>query len=94
MAKDRIERDQVAGKLVETARGAEDPIRAMAEMMADFVMEAEPISTTVTPRGKLTLTKSYFFRSAVSPTFGKTWGFGVFSVSRRRAPGSELNLHG
>ena len=41
MAKDRIERDALAGKLVETARNAEDPIRAMAEMMADFVMEAE-----------------------------------------------------
>ena len=41
MAKDRIERDELAGKLLETARVAEDPLRAMAEMMADFVMEAE-----------------------------------------------------
>lgn len=46
MAKDRIERDQLAGKLVETARDAEDPIRAMAEMMADFVMEAEATEKT------------------------------------------------
>ncbi len=41
MAKDRIERDELAGKLLETASVAEDPLRAMAEMMADFVMEAE-----------------------------------------------------
>ena len=41
MAKDRIERDELAGKLMETASVAEDPLRAMAEMMADFVMEAE-----------------------------------------------------
>jgi len=41
MAKDRIERDELASKLVETAATAEDPLRAMAEMIADFVMEAE-----------------------------------------------------
>ena len=41
MAKDRIERDELANKLVELAGGAEDPIRAMAEMITDFVMEAE-----------------------------------------------------
>jgi len=41
MAKDRIERDELAGRLMETASVAEDPLRAMAEMMADFVMEAE-----------------------------------------------------
>lgn len=41
MAKDRIERDELANKLVELASKAEDPIRAMAEMITDFVMEAE-----------------------------------------------------
>src|SRR5580704_11417885 len=41
MAKDRIERDELASKLIETASGAEDPLRAMAELLTDFVMEAE-----------------------------------------------------
>ena len=41
MAKDRIERDELASKLVTTAECAEDPLRAMAEIIADFVMEAE-----------------------------------------------------
>jgi transposase-like protein len=41
MAKDRIDRNELADKLVETASSAEDPLRAMAEMIADFVMEAE-----------------------------------------------------
>ncbi len=41
MAKDRIDRDELASKLMETATSAEDPLRAMAEMIADFVMEAE-----------------------------------------------------
>ncbi len=41
MAKDRIDRDELADKLVEAAGNAEDPIRAMAEMITDFVMEAE-----------------------------------------------------
>lgn len=41
MAKDRIDRAELAGKLVESATNAEDPLRAMAEMIADFVMEAE-----------------------------------------------------
>lgn len=41
MAKDRIDRDELADKLVEAAGKAEDPIRAMAEMITDFVMEAE-----------------------------------------------------
>ena len=40
MAKDRIARDELASKLIETARGAEDPLRAMAEL-SDFVMEPE-----------------------------------------------------
>ena len=31
----------MADKLVETATAAEDPLRAMAEMIADFVMEAQ-----------------------------------------------------
>lgn len=41
MAKDRIDRNELADKLVETASGAEDPMRAMAEMVLDFLMEAE-----------------------------------------------------
>ncbi len=41
MAKDRIDRNELADKLMETATGSEDPLRAMAEMLADFVMEAE-----------------------------------------------------
>src|SRR5215210_5920393 len=41
MAKDRIDRDELADKLVETAKAAEDPVRAMAEMVLDFLMEAE-----------------------------------------------------
>ena len=41
MAKDRIDRDELANKLVEMASSAEDPLRGMAEMIADFVMEAE-----------------------------------------------------
>lgn len=41
MAKDRIDRRELADKLIESATSAEDPIRAMAEMIADFVMEAE-----------------------------------------------------
>jgi transposase-like protein len=41
MAKDRIERDELASKLTETASSAEDPLRAMAELLTDFVMEAE-----------------------------------------------------
>jgi len=41
MAKDRIDRNELPDKLVETASSAEDPLRAMAEMIADFVMEAE-----------------------------------------------------
>jgi putative transposase len=41
MGKDRIERDELASKLVATAERAEDPLRAMAEMIADFVMEGE-----------------------------------------------------
>ena len=41
MAKDRIDRDELASKLMETAASAEDPLRAMAELMTDFLMEAE-----------------------------------------------------
>ncbi|MBX9602482.1 MAG: IS256 family transposase [Bryobacteraceae bacterium] len=41
MAKDRIDRAELADKLVESATSAEDPLRAMAEMIADFMMEAE-----------------------------------------------------
>lgn len=41
MAKDRIDRNELADKLIETVTGSEDPLCAMAEMLADFVMEAE-----------------------------------------------------
>lgn len=41
MAKDRIDRNELADKLVESASAAEDPVRAMAEMVLDFLMEAE-----------------------------------------------------
>ena len=41
MAKDRIDRDELASKLIETATSAEDPLRAMAELITDFLMEAE-----------------------------------------------------
>lgn len=41
MAKYRIERDELASKLMETAGSAEDPLRAMAELLTDFVMESE-----------------------------------------------------
>jgi transposase-like protein len=41
MAKDRIDRDEPASKLMETSSSAEDPLRAMAELLTDFVMEAE-----------------------------------------------------
>jgi hypothetical protein len=41
MAKDRIDRDELTSKLMETSSIAEDPLRAMAEMIAQFVMEAE-----------------------------------------------------
>lgn len=41
MAKDRIDRDELANKLVAMTGSAEDPLRAMAEMVADFWMEAE-----------------------------------------------------
>jgi len=41
MAKDRIDRDELASKLIETASSAEDPLRAMAELITDFLMEAE-----------------------------------------------------
>lgn len=41
MAKDRIDRTELADKLVESAQSAEDPLRRIAEMITDFVMEAE-----------------------------------------------------
>jgi len=41
MAKDRINRGELADKLLESATSAEDPLRVMAEMIADFVMEAK-----------------------------------------------------
>jgi putative transposase len=41
MAKDRINRSELADKLVESAQSAEDPLRRMAEMILDFAMEEE-----------------------------------------------------
>jgi len=41
MAKDRIDRAELADKLLEGVTSAEDPLRAMAERIADFMMEAE-----------------------------------------------------
>lgn len=41
MAKDRIDRSELADKLMENVQGTENPLRRMAEMIADFVMEAE-----------------------------------------------------
>lgn len=41
MAKDRIDRDELASKLIETASSADDPLRTMAELITDFLMEAE-----------------------------------------------------
>jgi glyoxylase-like metal-dependent hydrolase (beta-lactamase superfamily II) len=39
MATDRIDRAEFADKLMESAMSAEGPLRAMAEMIAGFVME-------------------------------------------------------
>ena len=41
MAKDRINRDELADKLIERAAEAEDPLRTMAELITGFLMEAE-----------------------------------------------------
>ncbi|MFN9894979.1 MAG: transposase [Acidobacteriota bacterium] len=41
MAKNRIERNELVGKLMEAIGSAEDPLRAMAEVMMDYLMEAE-----------------------------------------------------
>src|SRR3954453_7250645 len=41
MAKDRIDRNELADKLVEAASAAEDPLRQMAEMVLHFLMEAQ-----------------------------------------------------
>lgn len=41
MAKDRIERAEFADKLVKQVQEAEDPIRAMAQLMAEALMESE-----------------------------------------------------
>jgi transposase-like protein len=41
MAKDRINRDELADKLVERAAEAADPLRTMAELITGFLMEAE-----------------------------------------------------
>lgn len=41
MAKDRIDRNELADKLIESATAADDPLRAMAEILTDFLMEAE-----------------------------------------------------
>jgi len=41
MAKDRRERNELGDNLLEMAAEEDSPLRAMAEMMADFVMEAK-----------------------------------------------------
>lgn len=41
MAKDRIDRNELLSKLLESAKEGEDPLRAIAEMVTDFIMEAE-----------------------------------------------------
>jgi putative transposase len=41
MAKDRIDRNELLNKMLEAAKEAEDPLRAMAELITDFAMEAE-----------------------------------------------------
>ena len=41
MTTDRINRDELADKLVERAAEAEDPLRTMAELITEFLMEAE-----------------------------------------------------
>lgn len=41
MAKDRIDPAELADKLVEQVKEAEDPIRAMAQLMADSLMDSE-----------------------------------------------------
>ncbi len=41
MAEDRTDRAELADKLLEGVTSAEDPLRAMAEMIADFMMEAK-----------------------------------------------------
>ena len=41
MAKDRIDRTELASKLLEAAGTAEDPIREIGEMVLNFVSEAE-----------------------------------------------------
>ena len=46
------------------------------------------------PRGKLTLSKTYFLRASLAPKLPDTWDFDRFFLSRRYAPGSELNLPG
>jgi putative transposase len=41
MAKDRINREELADKLVERAAECEDPLRSIAELITGFLMEAE-----------------------------------------------------
>ena len=41
MAKDRIDRNELLSKMLEAAKEADDPLRAMAELITDFAMEAE-----------------------------------------------------
>ena len=41
MGGERIEREELASKLLETAAGRSDPSRAMAELMAGLILEAE-----------------------------------------------------
>jgi transposase-like protein len=41
MAKDRTDRNELLSKMLESAKEAEDPLKAMAELITDFLMEAE-----------------------------------------------------
>ena len=41
LAKDRIDRNEQADKIVATAGELEDPLRTIAELLADLVMKAE-----------------------------------------------------
>ncbi len=62
IAKERIDRNDLADNLVETASAAEDPVSAMAKMVLDFPVEAEvaqrsaPNRTSGTTNGPATAT--------------------------------------
>jgi hypothetical protein len=45
MAKGRIDRDELASKLLAIAEQAEDPLRAMTEMITEFLIDAKRITS-------------------------------------------------